>query len=167
MRGGRRKEEGGRRKEEGWRTLRCAVCLLVCLSVAASPGLLCSPVLSCAQLSGAVPCRARVSAYLVYHCHFRLCVRVSLLVCCGRYVCCSKLLAFHNGFMFSASRSCLKHCPRLQAPECSLKSGRVPQTATRSKNMKPLWKVKGFFDHTSWNVSVPDCVFSEEMSKKE
>ena len=41
------------------------------------------------------------------------------------------------------------------------------ETATRSKkNMKELWKVKGFEKQTSWTVSVPDCVFSSKMNKK-
>ena len=26
------------------------------------------------------------------------------------------------------------------------------KSATRSKNMKPLWKVKGFFNRTSWKM---------------
>ena len=52
---GRREKGEGRREKSGLRcgVLRCvvlfgAVCLLVCLSVSASPCLLCSPVLSCA-----------------------------------------------------------------------------------------------------------------------
>ena len=32
--------------------------------------------------------------------------------------------------------------------------------------MKPLWEVKGFVKHTSWKVSVLDCVFHQKMSKK-
>ena len=66
---------------------------------------------------------------------FRLSVRVSFLVCCGLYVCFSKLLTFHDSFIFFASRSCFKHYSKLQA------SG-------------------------TWKESVPDCVFSEKMSKQ-
>ena len=33
-------------------------------------------------------------------------------------------------------------------------------------NMKPLWKVKGFEQQTSWKVRVLDCVFHDKMSKK-
>ena len=62
--------------------------------------------------SFAVLCCARARASAVT---FRLSVRVSFLVCCGWYVCFSKPLTFHNGFMFFASRSCFKHFSRLQA----------------------------------------------------
>ena len=41
-----------------------------------------------------------------------------------------------------------------------VKSEKVLETDARSKNMKPLWKVKGFEQHISWNVRVPDCVVS-------
>ena len=34
------------------------------------------------------------------------------------------------------------------------------------KNMKPLWKVKSFEKQTSWKVSVLNCVFHGNMSKK-
>ena len=54
------------------------------------------------------------------------------VLCCGQYLCCSKPLTFHNGVMFFASR------------RCSLKSANVLETATRSKNMRTLLKVKGF-----------------------
>ena len=56
--------------------------------------------------------------------------------------CFSKPLTFHNGFMVFASRSWFKHCTRLQATPLLQKK----------KNMKPLWKVKGFEKQTSWKV---------------
>ena len=40
------------------------------------------------------------------------------------------------------------------------KSEKVLETATRSKNMKPLWKFRDFEQHISWNARVPDCGFS-------
>ena len=40
------------------------------------------------------------------------------------------------------------------------------ETATRSKNMKPLWKVNGFEKQTSWKVSVLDCVFRQKIEQK-
>ena len=69
--------------------------------------------------------RARAFACLVHHCDFssvlcitvtfRLSVRVSFLVCCGRYVCFSKPWTFHNGLIFFASRVCFENVSRLQA----------------------------------------------------
>ena len=65
----------------------CAERLLVCLSVSASPCLLCSPVLSCAvprrAVAVAVPVRLLVLCITDTFC---LSVRVSLPVCCGQYV---------------------------------------------------------------------------------
>ena len=64
---------------------------------------------------------------------------------------------------FFASRSCFKHFSRQQALPIShlkkgLKSRKVFETATRSKkNMKSLWKVKGFEKPATWKESVPDC----------
>ena len=37
-----------------------------------------------------------------------------------------------------------------------MKSREVLETSTRNKNMKPVWKVKGFEKQTSWTVSVLD-----------
>ena len=74
--------------------------------VSASPCLLCFLVLSCAVLFCAVPCRvvpwpcSCTCVRLLILCisvTFRLSVRVSLPVCCGRYVYFSKTLTFHNG----------------------------------------------------------------------
>ena len=66
--------------------------------------------------------------------------------------------------MFFASRSCFQHMCRFQATPLlqikkGLKSRKVLETATKIKNMKPLWKVKGSEKQTSWKVSVQDCVF--------
>ena len=33
-------------------------------------------------------------------------------------------------------------------------------------NFQPLWKVKGFFDRTSWKVRVPDSVFLEKYEHR-
>ena len=79
-------------------------------------------------------------------------------------VCFSKPLTSQNSFRFFASRSCFKHLSRLQAlldlyKRCSLKTRKVLETATRSKKLKPLWKVKGFEKQTSWKASVLDCFF--------
>ena len=44
-----------------------------------------------------------------------------------------------------------------------MKSGKVLETIARSKNMKPLWKVRGFFSHTSWRVSDTDMYMYVDM----
>ena len=58
--------------------------------------LLCCLVL-CRVVPVPVPVRLLVLCITVT---FRLSVRVSFPVCCGWYVCFSKPLTFHNGFMF-------------------------------------------------------------------
>ena len=91
-------------------TMRFSCSALNVKVVSSSPCLLRSPVLSCAVLSCAVPRRAvavavPVPATVRLHIWcitvtFRLSVRVSFPVCCGRYVCFSKPLTFPQWFHF-------------------------------------------------------------------
>ena len=111
--GGKMRGGGGGRWEE-WIALRRvygALCcfvqcvLLVRLSVSASPCLLCSLVLSgdVAVLCRA-PVRARASACLVeIDCHSSSVCSCLPSLSAVVNMCCSKLLTFHNGFMFFVS----------------------------------------------------------------
>ena len=83
----------------------CQSCFVRCAVLCALPR-------RAVAVSLPVPVRLLVSCVIVT---FRLFFRVSLPVCCGRYVCCSKPLTYHNGFMFFASQSCFKRFSRLCA----------------------------------------------------
>ena len=86
-------------------------------------------------------------------------------------VCFSKPLTFHNGFMIFLLLIAVSNTYRdfklhlfgtkigLEICKNCLKQLR------KAKNMKPLEKVKGFEQQTSWTVSVPDCFLHQVMSK--
>ena len=88
-----------------------------------------------------------------------------------RDVCFSKPMTFRNGFMFFVSRSCFKH---FFIPQATLllrvkqgsRSGKVLETAMRSKNMKPLRKVQRL---RKGDIMESKCsrrrFFHEKMSK--
>ena len=114
----------------------------------------------CAVLRCAVPRRAvPVPVRLLVLCitvTFRLSVRVSFPLCCGRYVCFSKPLTFHNGSMFFRSSCMVRALFQTSSPtNFTYQEGlEVSKCAWNSyekqKNMKPLWRVKGFEKQTSW-----------------
>ena len=130
------------------------------------PCLFCSPLLSCAVPRRAVlvsvPVRLLVLCITVT---FRLSVRVSFPVCCGWYVCFSKPLTFHNGFMFFLLLVAVSSTFRDNKPYLICEIGRACclekclKQLREAKNMKPLWKVKGFEKPATWKESVPDFVF--------
>ena len=81
--------------------------------------------------------------------------------------CCSKPFTFNNGFMFflllvyvSSTFQISSHISlRNQVGlEIGKKKKCLKQLREAKKTMKPLWKVKRFELHISWNVCVPDCV---------
>ena len=130
-----------------------------------SPCLFCSPLLSCAVPRRAVLVRARASACLVHHCDFSsVC---SCVLPCLLWLVCLLFEAFdlpqwfHVFLLLVAVSSTFRdfkpyifHISRRACcPEKCLKQLR------EAKNMKPLWKVKGFEKPVTWKESVPDFVF--------
>ena len=132
----------------------------------------CAVLPRCAVPRRAVPVPVRLLV-LCITVTFRLSVRVSFPLCCGRYVCFSKPLTFHNGSMFFRS-SCMVRAlfqtssptyftyqEGLEVSKCDWNSNE------KQKHMKPLWRVKGFEKQTSWKESVLDCASYWEHEQKE
>ena len=138
-RGGERRGEERRRKGEGVDTLRramrCAVlcCVSPCLSVCFCVSL--STLFSCAVMRCAVLCCAA--------CRARARARARAFAC----------LVYHCHF---SSKRCIFFTHQVGLEICKS----AWNNFEKQKNMKPLWKVKGFAKRTSWKVRVPDWVSS-------